>query len=225
MKYMLSILILAACAANAMVKPLSEPWLKAGETLVCYGDSITDWEPGYITILREELAKKGVKVVNAGHGGDNTITALLRLKDVAALKPDAVMIFFGTNDSAAGRGRWRDEPSIEPETYRDNMLWMIHYLRKHAGVQKFSIIPTAGRIEGQGYLEFGKRRDLYNLMARDAADKANAVFVPLDIVFDEARTTKQPGANGLQFTRDTVHLHPEGCALAAATMLQTWKMK
>ena len=218
---------LGVCGAASAWAEIPEPagcWLKPGETLACYGDSITDWEPGYVTILREELAKWGVKVVNAGHAGDNTCTGLARIKEVAALKPDAVMIFFGTNDSACGRRWWRDEPTICPEGYRDNLRWMVHYLRKWGGVRKFSLVPAGGRIEGNSYREFGNRRDAYNLMTRDAADWANAVFVPLDIAFDEARRTKPFDERGYQFTKDSVHFNADGCKLAAETMMKAWKM-
>jgi len=199
------------------------PWLRPGETLACYGDSITAL-PGYFAIISNRLAGVGVKAVNVGRSGDNSATALMRIDEVVAKKPDAVMIFFGTNDSAAGRGRWVGEPSIEPETYRDNVLWMIHYLRQK-GVKKFSVVATAGRIEGDGYLEFGKRRDLYNLMTRQVAERAKALFVPLDIVFDEARERRKADAHGRIFTVDDVHLTPEGSTLAAETMLKSWGME
>jgi len=210
------------CPAISKAGASKGPWLKPGETLACYGDSITAL-PGYFAIISNRLSGVGVKAVNVGRSGDNSATALMRIDEVVAKKPDAVMIFFGTNDSAAGRGRWVGEPSIEPETYRDNVLWMIHYLRQK-GVKKFSVVATAGRIEGKGYLEFGKRRDLYNLMTRQIAERANALFVPLDIVFDEAREGRKADAHGRIFTVDDVHLTPEGSALAAETMLKAWGM-
>jgi len=211
------------CPAISKAGASKGHWLKPGETLACYGDSITAL-PGYFGIISNRLAGAGVTAVNVGRGGDNSATALMRIDEVVAKKPDAVMIFFGTNDSAAGRGRWVGEPSIEPETYRDNVLWMIHYLRQK-GVKKFSVVATAGRIEGKGYLEFGKRRDLYNLMTRQIAERANALFVPLDIVFDEAREGRKADAHGRIFTVDDVHLTPEGSTLAAETMLKAWGMK
>lgn len=199
---------------------LKGPWLEKGETLVCYGDSITA-RPGYFEIISNSLAQAGIRAVNAGRGGDNSATALMRIDEVVAKKADAAMIFFGTNDSAAGRGRWVGEPSLEPETYRDNVLWMIHRLRQ-AGVRKFSVVTTAGRIEGEGFLEFGNRRELYNVKTREVADRAPAVLVPLDVVFDEARKSRTPDARGRIFTVDGVHLTDEASALAAETMLKAW---
>lgn len=214
--------VMIAGATLAHANTIKTPWLEAGETLVCYGDSITALR-GYFDIVSNRLALAGVKVINAGRSGDNSATALMRIDEVVEKNPDAVMIFFGTNDSAAGRGRWVGEPSIEPETYRDNMLWMIHHLRRN-GVKKFSVVATAGRIEGACYLEFGKRRDLYNLMVRQVAERSGARFVPLDIVFDAAREGRSADANGRIFTTDDVHLTSEGSALAAETMLKAWCM-
>ena len=54
---------------------------------------------------------------------------------------------------------------------------------------------------------------------------ADAVFVPLDVVFDEARKSRVPDAKGHIFTVDDVHLTPEGSALVADTLLKAWKMK
>ena len=81
-----------AFAAVAEVKPLEGPWLGKGETLVCFGDSITAAKNGYASLLTEALAAKGVKVVNAGRSGDKTPMALTRLADVVAQKPDKIPV-------------------------------------------------------------------------------------------------------------------------------------
>ena len=46
---------LASLSTPAEVKPIAEPWLKPGETLVCYGDSITAGKY-YVPVLQAELA-------------------------------------------------------------------------------------------------------------------------------------------------------------------------
>ena len=216
--------LFAACAARAEVKPISEPWLKPGETLVCFGDSITAGKTQYIKDLTERLAAKGVKVVNAGKGGDKTPMALTRIKEVAALNPDAVMFFFGANDSVIGRGRWRDEPVVEPVTYRDNLLWMIHWFRLHTNVRKFSIVAPTGRCEGNAYGEFGDVCPRYGLAAREACDRSDAVLVPLDtaFAFEHRRNGTDPSA--FLLTRDGVHLSRRGSELAADVMIKSWKM-
>ena len=148
MKKLFALTALASVMSSAaMVKPLDEPWLKPGEKLVCFGDSITAGKGYYIKHLRAALETNGITVVNAGRSGDKTPMALTRIGDVAAEKPDAVVIFFGANDSLVGKARWRDEPTVSPEAYRDNLIWMIHYLRLR-GVKKFSIVAPPGCCEG-----------------------------------------------------------------------------
>ncbi len=209
-----------------MIEKQKEPWLKEGETLVCFGDSLTESASGYVSMLEADLAPMGVKVVNAGLGGDKTPQALTRLaSDVIALKPDAVSILFGCNDSVIGRGCWRDEPLVEPITYRDNLVWIVHLCRLRGGIRKFSIAPPPGRLEGECLHDFGDITRDYCLMARSAADLANCIFVPLDTVMDLARDAMPPTPDGLKLTVDG--LHPKACGyrIMADAMLEAWRMK
>ena len=208
-----------------MIEKLKEAWLKPGETLVCFGDSLTAAQAGYVSVLEETLVPKGIRVINAGLGGDKTPHALTRIiSDVIALKPDAVSLFFGANDSVIGRGCWRDEPVVEPLTYRDNLVWMVHICRLKSAISKFSIAAPTGRIEGAAWHEFGDIRHDYSLMARQAADLSNSVFVPLDTVMDQVRDTMPATPDGLKLTRDGVHPTPDGYRLIANTMLRAWCM-
>lgn len=212
-----------AMSSSAMVKPLEGAWLKPGEKLVCFGDSITANENYYIKYLREALGTNGVTVINAGLSGDKTPMALTRIRDVAAEKPDAVMIFFGANDSVIGKARWRDEPTVSKEAYRDNLLWMVHYL-KGVGVNKFSIVTPTGRCEGDALLEYGISCPPYAEMARVAADKCDAVLVPLDVVFSLEHKKNPEAPKMLDLTRDGVHFSERGSKLAAEAMLKAWNM-
>lgn len=215
----------AAFVAHAEVKGLQEPWLKSGETLLCFGDSLTA-QGGYVSILSNELAAAGVRVVNGGKSGDKTPTALARLaRTVEAVQPDAMLLFFGANDAVIGRAQWRDEPKIAPETYRDNLEWIVHYCRMNTGVRKFSIAPPTGGIEGPNGYPFGEIRRNYCLMAREAADQSDAVFVPLDSAFECERMRRMEDAKGLKLTSDGIHLNAEGNRIAAETMLRAWRMK
>ena len=214
---------IVSAAAVAEVKPLAEPWLKAGETLVCYGDSITAGAY-YVPHLKTALEAKGITVINAGLGGDKTPMALTRITEVAAHKPDAVMFFFGANDSLIGRGRWRDEPVVEPTTFRDNLLWMIHYFRLHTTCRKFSIVAPPGCFEGESCGAFGNIGEPYRLAAREAADRANAVLIPLDAEFGWIKDAAQKGQKDLLLTRDGIHFSPFGSQRAAEIMLRHWRM-
>lgn len=82
---------------------LESRFLEPGETIVCFGDSLTAANPGYVSFLQEKLTAN--QVVNAGRGGDKTPWALTRFQaDVLDRKPDAVSILLGANDA---RGRTR----------------------------------------------------------------------------------------------------------------------
>lgn len=205
----------------------NESWLKKGETLICFGDSLTAAENGYVDILREYLEKRGIKVINCGRGGDKTPWALTRLQsDVIDMKPDAVSIFLGTNDAVIGHGRWRHEPKVSPVTYKENLIWMIYLCRLYGNIGKFSIATPAWRVEGKAFHDFGDIRHEYNLMAREASDDTGSLLVPLDAVF--ARKWEQDQANvsadGLLYTVDGTHMTSEGYRLIAETMLETWSL-
>jgi len=215
-----SLLVGAVCAE---VKPISEAWLKPGETLACYGDSITAGAY-YFGPLKAKLEARGIKVVNAGLSGDKTPMALTRIGEVAALNPDAVMFFFGANDSVIGRGRWRDEPLVDPVTFRDNLIWMVHYFRLNTKVRKFSIVVPTGRCEGAAQGEFGSICEPYRLMAREAADRTDAVLVPLDTEFARVQRAEPGDEQGFLLTRDGVHFNARGSEFAAEVMLRSWNL-
>jgi len=218
-----ALLFAGTMSFNATAKPLEGAWLKHGEKLVCFGDSITANENYYIKHVRKALGTNGVTVVNAGLSGDKTPMALARIRDVAAEKPDAVMMFFGANDSVVGKEHWSNEPKVSKEAYRDNMIWMVHYLRE-AGVKKFSIVAPTGRCEGEALLEYGFSCPPYAEMARVVARQCDAVLVPLDVVFMLEQKKNPESPRGLDLTRDGVHFSEKGSLLAAETMLKAWNM-
>ena len=107
--------LLAASIANAQ---------NAAEkkfTVVCLGDSIT--HAGYPAELEKLLP---IRVINAGVNGNTSRQGLKRLeRDVLSRKPDAVIIFFGVNDSRL------DAPKIHvplPE-YETNLSTIIDRCR------------------------------------------------------------------------------------------------
>lgn len=198
-----------------------QPWLTAGDKLVCFGDSITASPDGYVRLLHERLKPQGIEVVNAARGGDKTTWALTRLyPSVIDLKPAAVSIFLGVNDACVGRGRWADEPTVPPQTYKDNLIWIVH-LCGLSGITKFSITPPLWRLEGEPWAEHGDILAPYCLAAREAADQTQARFVPADIAF-AGEWQRHPGHSGLLLTRDGVHPTEQGHRLIAETMLTAW---
>ncbi len=211
-----------------MLQTLQTPWLAAGEKLVCFGDSLTAANPGYMNILTEKLAEKNITVINAGLGGDKTPTALTRLDSAAGIhRPDAVSIFLGTNDAAVGRGIWADEPAVTPECYKNNLQWIVHLLRLRYNVKKFSIATPLRRFEGSTYDMHGDILVPYHRAAREAADSMQTLLVPLDTVFEAAAIREQHRCDpesGYLFTKDGTHPTAEGYKMIAETLLKYWKM-
>jgi len=200
-------------------------WLKKGEKLLCFGDSLTLSPDGYIRILENKLKKWQIKVINAGQAGDKTPTALTRLHtDVIAFNPDAVSIFLGTNDAAVGRGIWADEPRVEPAAYKNNLIWIVHLCRL-AGIKKISIVTPAWQFEGTALINAGGAMSSYCIAAREAADESDSRLVPLDAIFSQKWLMCGNNANdGLLLTCDGIHMTSTGNELIAQTMLNAWNM-
>lgn len=205
-----------------------EPWLEKGDTLFCFGDSLTFAQNGYVKMLEEYLRPAGIKVVNAGRGGDKTPWALTRWQtDVIDRHPSAVNIFLGTNDSVIGHGRWKHEPVVSPLTYKENLIWMIYLAGLYGKIGKFSITTPTDRVEGEAFDDFGSVRNPYCLGAREAAEIMNACLVPLDSVFSRDREIhlNEIDSKGLLYTYDGTHMNERGNRLIANTMLQAWGLK
>jgi len=197
------------------------PWLETGDRLACLGDSLTHNSEGYVRLLQEKLSGKGIAVLNAGKGGDNVLTAMMRLqKDVIDPKPTAVSIMLGTNDSQLGRGIWFKDPGISPETYRCGLIWIIHLCRR-SGIEKFSITPPLWRFEGEVWNDMGDVLPPYVQAARDAAAAMEARVAPADVAFAR-EWSKHPGHTGLLLTTDGCHLNKKGNQLVAETSLAAW---
>ena len=196
-----------------------EPFLVPGDKLVCFGDSLTA-QGFYVDELEKRLPEN--TIVNAGRGGDKTPWALTRFqRDVIDVKPEALLIFLGTNDAAIGRGRWADEPMVPPQAYCCNLVWMVH-LARLGGIEKISIATPLGSYEGPDYCEHGDILRDYCQMARDAASISGSRLVPIDAWFWENRPAR-PLAE-LLMTRDGCHPTEESYREMAKFMLKIWNL-
>lgn len=197
----------------------STPFLEKGETVVCLGDSLTEGSSSYVSFLQQLLPDN--TVINSGQGGDKTPHALTRFqKDVLDHDPDALFVFLGANDAAVGRGVWADEPTVSPETYRGNLVWMAH-MAHLKGIKKISIATPFG-LEGKAYIAHGEIMKDYYLAARAAADEMGARSVALDALFYELRGSKP--LSECVVTRDGTHpLAPIHEDIAKA-ILKAWNM-
>lgn len=203
----------------------NEPFLEENDTLVCWGDSLTADKNSYVGFLAERLRPMNINVINAGRKGDKTPLALMRLETVLfKQKFDALSIFLGVNDAIIGRGRWADEPFIAPQTFFDNMVWMISHIRTFLGDKKISVIVPYAPFEADAYYEFGDCLRPYVQKARDAAALMRCRIVPLDLKYDEFRDAKGPRSEKIM-TYDGVHPTAELGRFTADVILESWGMK
>ena len=201
-----------------------EPFLKDNETLVCWGDSLTSDRNSYVGFLESKLASRNIKVVNMGRKGDKTPLALMRLETTLFKQQfDALSIFLGVNDAIIGRGRWADDPFIAPQTFFDNLVWMISHIRTFLGDKKISIVIPYSPFEADAYYEFGDCLAPYIQKARDAAALMRCRIVPLDLAYEEYRRAKGPRSAKI-LTYDGVHPTAELGEFTAQVMLKSWGM-
>jgi lysophospholipase L1-like esterase len=78
--------------------------IENGQTIVAFGDSLTDDRQGWFEILRHMLEintpEPRYQFHNLGISGDTSYDALRRIRSVIKLEPDWVFVGFGTNDAA-----------------------------------------------------------------------------------------------------------------------------
>ena len=133
------------------------PELRAMEPAVVgfLGDSQMDnrhWSspthyPNILAAVFEQV-NPGVKIFNAGVGGDDSGEGLARIeKDVVARKPDICFVMFGGNDCA----HWgRDHPSVSPERFGENIQQIVRRLDGvscRVVLMSYPMIPEFGEPE------------------------------------------------------------------------------
>ena len=163
--------------------------------IVLLGDSLTagvfDGYPS--AILTRKLGEKFPQCdfINRGVPGDNTRNALSRLQaDVFEVKPQVVIIFFGTNDAAAN--------DISSEDYKANLREMIDQI----GSQKVILVTP-----GLASLARSERNDqkmaAYALATREVAHSYQIPLADWHQVFlkHEKDRDQLLQADGLHYTK------------------------
>jgi lysophospholipase L1-like esterase len=171
------------------------------QKLVMVGDSITDagrtrpvaeglFDPlgrGYVTMVEALIGacqpELGLRVVNAGNGGDNVRSLKGRWQaDVLDLKPDWVSVMIGINDV------WRqyDLPR-QPETH----VYLDEYSRTLDELVSQTLPSVAGMILMAPYYIEPNRKDAmraamdrYGAAMRKVAARHGTVFIDTQAAFD-----------------------------------------
>lgn len=197
---------------------VADSLLKDGQTIVFFGDSITE-AGGYIEILRKRLAAErpgaDVTLVNRGHGGYRVpmIQPLLQ-KEVLDMDPALVVIYIGINDvwhQTSGRG-------TSKEDFEAGLRDMI--TRSHdAGVKVVLCSPSIIGEFPRGSNPLDEDLDAYAAISKKVAGELGATYCDLrGPFFAYLKEHKTDRSNATVLTSDGVHMLPAGDALLIETM-------
>lgn len=199
------------------------------KTVVFFGDSITQAavKPGgYITVLQEELAKKGkaqkYTLVGAGISGNKVPDLQKRLaQDVLAKNPDIVFIYIGINDVwHFSHPCCKDQQGGTPVAQYEAGLKDVINQIKSSGARVILCTPSVIGEKPDGSNAEDAMLDQYAAVSRQVARDANVKLCDLRAAFI-AHLREQNTQNAEQgvLTSDRVHLNKAGNQFVAQQML------
>ncbi len=211
--------------------------LRDNSVILFQGDSITDsgrdktvleannplgLSEGYAGLVSAQLLfnnpTKKLQIYNRGISGNKVFQLAARWdKECLELKPDVLSILVGVNDfwHTLNNGY---KGTIE--TYRDDYMKLLKTTKdKLPDVQliiaePFSV-PGLKAVDDKWYGVF----DAYSKAAKEIANEFDAVFIPLQSIFNEA----QKAMPGVFWTKDGVHPSLAGKQIMAKAWLDTFK--
>lgn len=211
--------------------------LKKDDVILFQGDSITDGGrnktimeanhggalgPGYPFLIAAALLNqhpdKNLKFYNRGISGNKVYQLAERWdKDCLELKPNVLSILIGVNDYwHKHNGNYKGTSKI----YLDDYKQLLDKTKQQLPAVKLIIAePFAVKgikaVDNSWYPEF----DEYRAAANEIAKTFDAIYIPLQTVFDKA----QHLATGSYWTGDGVHPSIAGNQLMAKTWLEQFK--
>lgn len=193
--------------------------------VVAFGDSITlgpglppeaTYPAQLQVLLRQELGREDVRVINAGVGGSTVLAGLARLDEaVLAHRPRYVLVGFGMNDSvmvAAGQVR------VSRERFAAGLRDVVARVQA-TGAQ--ALLATVTPVIEEYYFERHPRAwypkgldallECYSATVREVAHETDCPVVDLSTRLPRAGLRTPENSN----SRDGVHPTPEGCGAIA----------
>jgi lysophospholipase L1-like esterase len=218
--------------AFVALAPSQEFFLKDGDTVVFYGDSITDqrlYSTFVETFTVTRYPRMHIKFVHSGWGGDRVsgggggaIDERLR-RDVIAYNPTVMTIMLGMND---GSYRAFDEAIFNK--YKTGYEHIIEAVRQALPTLRITVIQPSPyddvtrspTFEG-GYNEVLVR---YGRFLQDLAGKDNLAIADLNTpVVDALKRANAADSKGAQqIIPDRVHPQAAGHLIMADALLKTW---
>ncbi len=201
--------------------------IQPGDLVLFQGDSITDagrsrendadLGRGYAAMIAAWFGaawpEKGAHLVNRGISGDRAKDLAARWQpDCLALKPNLVSILIGINDT------WRRYDHNDPtsaEAFEASYHAILTQVRDQLGARLVICEPFLLPVPDD---RRAWRVDLDPkiAVARDLARRFGAIYVPLDGIFAQASTRREPAF----WAADGVHPTPAGHALIAQAWLK-----
>ncbi len=159
------------------------------KVLVCVGDSITHGRVSYdyVKLIRDDLAPKGIEVVNAGINSETAWNVMNRVGDIIACNPDYITILIGTNDAngafspvvAKRQAKEVGIPQAPDEAwFRENLTKLCETLKSStkAKIALLSIPPIGEEPEHAAF----KQSQKFSAIIKDVADKERVTYIPLN---------------------------------------------
>lgn len=216
-----------AAAPAPEFKKLAGPMnLKAGDTVVFLGDSITH-QCLYTQYVEDyfytRYPNKRLRFHNAGVGGDRASSALARFDDdVASFKPKYVTILLGMND-----GSYRDFDKAVFDTYQQDMNKLLDQLAA-IGATAMPMTPTmhdarAARLRGKG----AEPRDtyyngvlaLYGAWLREQSQVRGLGFVDMWSPLNSLTLQERKKDANFTLIKDAVHPDAPGQVVMATAVI------
>ncbi len=207
-------------------------FLKDGDTVVFYGDSITDQR--LYTTFAETYAvtrfpKRTINFVHSGWGGDRVTgggggPADVRLnRDVVAYKPTVMTVMLGMND-----GRYRAFDQATFDTYADGMRHIVKATKSALpGIRITLIQPSpyddvtrAGNFPGGYNAVLVKYGEFLKTLASE--EKLSVADLNTPVVEELAKANSTDAENAKKLLPDRVHPGPSGHLLMAKALLKAW---
>lgn len=205
-------------------------------TLVCLGDSITEAQDGYVTVMRNLITaaypERNIRVVNAGVSGHKAPNMLARLnRDVIAHRPDWVTINVGINDVWHGFRDFingidypqGDGPEGVPiEAFEPLVAQMVDMLREATDAQIVLLPPTVigEDVDNPANIANAKIEGCVAAMRR-IAESHNTRIAPTHEDFVQAIRAGKSVNPEFRLTTDGVHLNAVGNHVMALSILYT----
>jgi acyl-CoA thioesterase-1 len=196
--------------------------IEQGQTLVCLGDSITQFAPGYVSLLSDLIAarypERGIKVINSGIGGHKAPDMLARLdQDVLAYRPQWVTFNVGIND--VWHGLDGGTGGVPVDVYERTVERTVQRLQEEIGAQVVLVTPTV--IGEDVNAPANKTLAGYVAAMMRIAERRKTLVAPAHADFLMTLGAGQAASPDFQMTTDGVHLNAVGNTRLALTILET----